>query len=622
VGGDDPPREILSKEITTMWLLPISVIAFTIALAIPMSRYLAWIMDGKYTPPRILAWFETRLNSGPQTWKQYAASMIIFHFVLYVAGFAILAVQPLAPLNPLGRGSLAPTTLFHSVCSFMMNTDLQHYSGDQHFSLFSQHFFTFINFFASASIGFCCLVVIIRALRGDEKVGNFFVDMWRAIAYMFLPVAFLFGILCVQQGAPMTFSYAQDVQTLEQGAMGADEKGQPKPQTLVKGPLAAFIPMKQLGTNGGGFYGMNSCHPYENPTGLINWFQTVAMMLFPFSLVLMYGRMLKRMKHAWTIFAVMQSLMIATVLWTICFDTLKPNPGITAQPAGEPIVVPDKSSPGGKKSVPWPAVAGLPVEQHLGNLEGKEMRFGTSAGSTFAAITVCVTDGGVNCEHDSLNPIAAISPFTGMWLNCIYGGKGVGMINMLLFIITAIFVAGQMVGRTPEYLGRKIGGREMKLAMIAVLMHPIMILFPSGLFAATDWGLKSTSNPGPHGFSQIIYQFSSASANNGSAFDGLGVSYGLNNNPSPPPAAAAYDIATGITIVLGRLIPIIAPIAMAGFLGAKKKVPFGPGTLRDDTPTFGLLILGTILIIGALLFLPVAALGPLAEHLGPMPFGG
>jgi K+-transporting ATPase ATPase A chain len=605
-----------------MWILPISAIAAPILLSIPVSRYLAWIMDGKYTPPKILAWFESRLSSGPQTWKQYAAAMILFHVVMYVFSFAILALQAVAPMNSLGRGSLGPTTLLHCVAAFITNTDLQHYSGDQHFSLFSQFFFAFPNFFASASIGFCCLVVIIRCLRGDPQVGNFFVDMWRAMVYVFLPVAFLFGILCVQQGAPMTFTYARDVQTLERGAMGADEQGQPKPQTLITGPLAAFIPMKQLGTNGGGFYGMNSCHPFENPTGLINWFQTVAMMLFPMSLVIMFGRMLNRLKHAWIIFSVMQVLMIATVIWTVYFDTMKHNPGLTARPAGAAIVVPDKGSSGGRKSVDCPAVAGLPVDQHLGNLEGKEMRFGTSAGATFAAVTVCVTDGGVNCEHDSLNPIAAIATFSGMWLNCIYGGKGVGMINMLLFVITGIFIAGQMVGRTPEYLGKKIGGREMKLAMIAVLMHPILILFPTGLFAGTDWGLKSTSNPGPHGFSQVVYQFSSASANNGSAFDGLGASYGLNSNQSPPPAAVAYDIATTIIIIIGRLVPILAPIAMAGFLGAKKPVPFGPGTLRDDTPTFGLLILATILIIGALLFLPVAALGPLAEHLGPIPFGG
>jgi K+-transporting ATPase ATPase A chain len=250
------------------------------------------------------------------------------------------------------------------------------------------------------------------------------------------------------------------------------------------------------------------------------------------------------------------------------------------------------------------------------------MRFGTSAGATFAALTVDVTDGAVNCEHDSMNPIAAISPMVGMWLNCIFGGKGVGMINMLLYVIIGIFVAGMMVGRTPEYLGKKIGAREIKLAIIALLIHPLMILLPSGLFAATDWGIKATSNPGAHGFSQIMYQFSSASANNGSAFDGLGVSYGFYNNPNPAPEAVAWDIATGIVIIISRFIPIIAPIAMAAYLGMKKTSPFGLGTLRDNTLTFGTLLFATIIIIGALLFLPIAALGPFAEHFGPIPFGG
>jgi K+-transporting ATPase ATPase A chain len=380
--------------------------------------------------------------------------------------------------------------------------------------------------------------------------------------------------------------------------------------------------MKQLGTNGGGFYGMNSAHPFENPTDLTNFLSCVAMMLFPFSLVLMFGRMLKRMKHAVVIFSVMMALMIGTVVWAIYFDTLKPNPGLTAQTGGQTYQIPSANAPGGQRQVTIPSVAGLPVDQHLGNLEGKELRFGTSAGATFSALTVDVTDGAVNCEHDSLNPIAALSPMVGMWLNCIYGGKGVGMINLLLFLIVGVFVAGQMVGRTPEYLGKKIGGREMKLAMIALLIHPIMILMPTGLFSATDWGTKAVANPGPHGFSEIMYQFSSASANNGSAFDGLGVTYGLNSNPNPSPTAVQWDIATALVILISRFLPIIAPIAMAASLGAKKSAPFSLGTLRDDTSTFGLLLCGTIVIIGALLFLPVAALGPLAEHFGPIPFGG
>ena len=605
-----------------MWFLPISILITTTILAIPLGRYLAWIMDGKYKAPKIFHWFEARLDSGPQNWKQYTASLLVFNTVLFVFGFLILALQPIMPLNPLGRGMLSPTTIFHSAISFMTNTDLQHYSGDQHFSNFSQIFFCLPMFFLSASIGFCGLSAIIRAFRSDSSVGNFFVDMWRVVIYMFLPISFVVGLVFLQQGMPMTYENAQVVSTLEPAAMGTADNGQPKQQTIVIGPLAAFVPMKQLGTNGGGFYGMNSAHPFENPTDITNFLSCIAMMLFPFALVLMYGHMLNRKRHAWVIFSVMMSMMIGTVIWSIYFDTLKPNPGLIANPQSRSFEIADATAPGGKRSVTLPAVAGLPVDQHLGNLEGKEMRFGTSAGATFAALTVDVTDGAVNAEHDSLNPIAALSPMVGMWLNCIYGGKGVGMINLLLFLVIGIFVAGQMVGRTPEYLGKKIGAREMKLAMIALLVHPIMILGPTGLFAATDWGLKAVSNPGAHGFSQILYQFSSASANNGSAFDGLGVAYGFYNNPNPAPMAISWDIATGLVIIISRFLPIIAPIALAASIGAKKSAPFGPGTLRDDTFTFGCLLFGTIAIIGALLFLPVAALGPLAEHLGPIPFGG
>jgi K+-transporting ATPase ATPase A chain len=284
--------------------------------------------------------------------------------------------------------------------------------------------------------------------------------------------------------------------------------------------------------------------------------------------------------------------------------------------------VPNPRTPGSRLTVALPPVAGLPVDPHQGNLEGKELRFGTSAGATYAAVTTDVTCGAVNAEMDSLNPVAALSPMVGMWLNCIFGGKGVGMINMLLYVIIGIFIAGQMVGRTPEYLGRKIGAREVQLALIALLVHPLMILMPTGLFVATHWGLAAAGNPGAHGFSQMLYQFSSASANNGSAFDGLAVTYGFAHGAAPVLGAIPWDIATGLVMLFSRYLPIIAPLAMASYLGAKRASPAGLGTLRIDTPTFGILVLATILIVGALLFLPVAVLGPIAEHLGPIPFGG
>jgi potassium-transporting ATPase potassium-binding subunit len=517
---------------------------------------------------------------------------------------------------------LEPTTIFHTVLSFITNTNMQHYSGDVAFSIFSQIFFCVAMFFLSAAVGLCALTAIIRALRSDTHLGNFFVDMWRVVIYMFLPAAFVISMVFLIQGMPMTYQNAYQVNTLEPAAMGTADNGQPKQQTIVIGPLAAFVPMKMMGTNGGGFFGMNSAHPFENPSAGTNFFTTFCMMLFPMALVLMYGRMLKRFRHSLVIFSVMLLLFVGTVVWAIYFDTMQPNPGLTAHPQVRNFTIASAGAPGGKKVITLPAVAGLPVDQHLGNLEGKELRFGTSAGATFAATTVDVTCGAVNAEHDSLNPIAGLSPFVGMWLNCIYGGKGVGMINLLLFLIVGIFLAGQMVGRTPEYLGKKIGAREMKLAMIALLVHPILILGPSGLFAATSWGMKATSNPGAHGLSQIVYQFSSSSANNGSAFDGLGVSWGLLSNSNPAPEAVPWNIAGGLVILFGRYLPIVAPIAMAAFLGMKKSTPFGLGTLRDDTVTFGCLLFGTIVIVGALLFLPVAALGPLADHLGPIPFGG
>jgi K+-transporting ATPase ATPase A chain len=604
-----------------MWLLPALLMVTAIVLSIPLSAYFAWLMDGKYRAPRALKWFENRLDTGPQDWKQYTISMMVFTVALFVFGFVVLSLQPLAPLNPLGRGMLEPTTIFNTVISFMTNTNLQHYSGDQSFSNFSQTFFILPNMFLSASIGFCALAAIIRAFRGEATVGNFFVDMWRVAIYIYLPVALIFGVIFMQQGMPMTFNSAEVATTLEPGSMGLDDKGAAKPQTIIVGPVAAVVPIKMLGTNGGGFYGMNGAHPLENPTATSNFFTTLAMMLFPFALVLMYGRMLKRVRHSVVIYAVMAAMMAGLIAWVIYFDTMQPNPGLTAH-AGASYAIANPTAPSGKIDVTSPPVAGLPVDQHLGNLEGKELRFGTSAGAAFAAITTDVTCGAINAEMDSLNPLAGLSPMIGMWVNCVFGGKGVGMINLLLFLIVGVFLAGQMVGRTPEYLGRKVGAREMKLAMIALLVHPILILGPSGLFAATSWGTTAEANPGPHGFSEIVYQYSSASANNGSAFDGLGVTYGLNEAASPSPEAVPWDIGAGLVMLFSRYLPIIAPIAMAFYLGRKKVAPVTLGTMSDDTWTFGFLLLGTIVIIGALLFLPVAALGPLAEHFGPIPFGG
>jgi K+-transporting ATPase ATPase A chain len=590
----------------TVWFLPFLIVGTTIALSIPVGCYLAWIMDGRYRAPHWLRWLERRLDTGAQNWKQYALSLLLFNTLMFVFGFIVLSVQPLAPLNPGNKGMLAPTTIFNTVASFLTNTNLQHYSGEVHLSYWSQIVFIVWNMFVSASVGFCVLAAVTRGLRGDEQMGNFYIDAWRAVSYVFLPASLVGGVLLMAAGVPMTFDKAAEVTTLEHGAMG-----EPKKQVIARGPVAAVLPIKHFGTNGGGFFGANSAHPYENPNAWSNYLESVSILIFPFSLVVMFGRMLQQYRHAALIYGVMLLMFVGMIGWAVHFDTQQPNPALLAQ----------AERTKDKDGVDVPALPALPVDQtEVGNLEGKELRFGVSAGATFAAVTTAVTCGSVNCMHDSLNPLAGLTPFTGMWLNCVFGGKGVGLVNLLVYLIVGVFLSGLMVGRTPEYLGKKVEAREMKLAMLALLIHPILILGPTGLFSALDWGTGATSNPGPHGFSQILYEFSSSSANNGSGFEGLKDTWGFNNNKDPDPQSRPWDIATGLVMLFGRFVPILAPLALAGSLAAKKRTPFTSGTLRTDTVTFGFVILGTISLVGALLFMPAAVLGPVAEHLGPMPF--
>jgi K+-transporting ATPase ATPase A chain len=623
-----------------MWLLPLLIVATSVALSIPVGYYLAWIVDGRYRAPRWLRWLEERISTGSQSWKQYAVALLLFNTLMFIVAYVFLAVQPHAPLNPDNKKVLAPTTIFNTAVSFLTNTNLQHYSGEQHLSYFSQMTAILWSMFVSAGVGFCSLIAVTRGLRGDAHMGNFYLDLWRVVVYVFLPASLIVGIVLLASGVPMTFDAAAEVTTLEQSGDA------PQKQTISRGPVAAIIPIKHLGTNGGGFFGANSAHPYENPSARTNFLTCVTILVFPLSLIVMFGRMLSNMRHATVIYGVVMSMFAVMIVWAIYWDTVQPNPGLTAradlvypqevpQPDGQvkPVWVVAHAGRGAdlvdrdpaRKGADKPAATNLPalpVDQELGNLEGKELRFGTSAGPTFSAVTTAVACGSVDCMHDSLNPLAGLTPFTGMWLNCIIGGKGVGLINLLVYLIVGVFLAGLMVGRTPEYLGKKVEAREMKLAMLALLVHPILVLGGTGIFAATDWGTKATNNPGAHGFSEVLYEFSSASANNGSGFEGLNDTYGSNDNPEPAPYSPQWDIATALVMLLGRFIPIIAPLAMAGSLAAKKPTPFTSGTLRTDTVTFGFVLLGTILLVGALLFLPAAVLGPVAEHFGPLPFGG
>ncbi len=467
-----------------------------------------------------MRWIESRLNTGPQDWKHYALALLLFNLVMFLFGYTLLALQPVTDigLNPEHKGMLAPTTIFNTVCSFLTNTNLQHYAGEQNLSYFSQIFFVIWNMFVSASVGLCGLTAIIRGLRGDSHMGNFYVDMWRACAYVFLPYSLVMGALLLADGVPMTLEPKAEATIVDGSAATADPDGKSRTQFISRGPVAALIPIKHLGTNGGGFFGANSAHPFENPSAWSNVLTVMNYCLFPFALVLMFGRMLSQQRHAWVILGVMLTMFITSTAWAIHWDTLQPNPGLAAQT--DQVFAQDVSGKNGEVLHKWvvfhPGHSGadfydrdlakngadkpkalvtpaLPVDQSLGNLEGKELRFGTSAGPTYAAATTAIACGSVNCSHDSLNPLAGLSPLTGMWLNCIFGGKGVGMINLLLYLIVGVFIAGLMVGRTPEYLGKKVEAREMKLAMLALLVHPIMILMPAGLFSATDWGVKAGS---------------------------------------------------------------------------------------------------------------------------------
>lgn len=566
-----------------VWLLPIVVIVVAIVLAVPLGRYLAWVFDREAN-----GHLERQLHTGGQSWTQYCLAMLSFNVLVFVIGFVILLLQPWLPLNPDGKGMLAPTTIFNTAASFLTNTNLQHYSGEVHLSYFSQLFFICWKQFITPAIGLAALLAILRALRGDAHVGNFYIDLWRSVVCVFLPMSFIVGLLLIAGGVPMTLEGAVNCKTLAGGE-----------QTISRGPVAAIVAIKQLGTNGGGFFGANSCHPFENPTAWTNLLECVSIILMPMACVVLMGYMLRAHQHARLLFGVMLLFLILFVGWGVMTDTQKPNPGLHS----------------------------LAVDQSTGNLEGKELRFGPSAGPTWAALTTCTSNGSVNCMHDSLNPLAGLTPLSGMWLNCIFGGIGVGLINFLVYLIVAVFLAGLMVGRTPEYQGKKVEAREMKLAMLALLIHPLMILVPTGIAAVSDWGTGAVNNPGPHGLSEILYEYSSASANNGSGFEGLADTVGSSNDWTNPEKAESnqramiWDISTALVMLICRFVPIIAPIALAASLAAKKRTPFNAGTLRTDTLTFGMVLLGTIILVGALLFLPVAALGPVAEHLGPMPFG-
>jgi K+-transporting ATPase ATPase A chain len=550
-------------------LFVLMIVGGTAILSWPLGRYMKWAMDPD-APEASEAGFFTRtfqtfggaITRASQDWRQYVLAMLVFNAVSFTITFAILALQQHLPLNPDEIGAIEGSLIFNTTASFTSNTNLQHYSGESTLSYFSQLGALTWQQFVSAATGIAALTALARGLAGRKDLGNFFVDLQRAAFLVLLPLALVVATLMVLAGMPMTFEGRVTASTLE----GIE-------QVIARGPVAAFLTIKQLGTNGGGFFGPNSTHPFENPNFWTNALSMISIILIPMASVWMFGRIVGRMRHAAVVFGVMLALLLVKITGAVYFE-----------------------------QAPTQAFAGLPIEQNAGNLEGKELRFGATSGPTWAVLTTSTSNGSVGAMHDSLNPMAGLFPMIGMWLNATFGGVGVGMINMFLYMMVGVFVAGMMVGRTPEYLGWRVEAREVKLAILALLAHAFFILGGTAIFAATPWGTETLNNSGPHGFSEMLYEFSSASANNGSGFEGLG------DNTVP------WNVATGIVMLLARFIPIILPLAIVGSLMAKRRNAESAGTLGVEDGTFAGMLLATILVVGALTFFPAATLGPLAEH--------
>ena len=556
-------------------------------LVIPMGTYLYHITTGRKTFADPV--FD-RIDNGiyrickidrqGMNWKQYAVSLLTTNAVMIFAGYLILRLQGSLFLNPNGTGAMEPTLAFNTIISFMTNTNLQHYAGESGLSYLSQTLVIIFMMFTSAATGYAACMAFIRGITGTGKdMGNFYEDMIRIMTRVLIPISIVIALILVSQGTPENYTANLTVQTLEG-----------KNQDIAMGPMAALVAIKHLGTNGGGFLGANSSTPLENPTILSNMVEMYAMAILPGACVIVFGRMFhdKNKKaqaekkgtrpifgrQAGPVFGAMAILFLVGLM--ICFF---------AEKAGNPVL----------------EQAGL--SQAMGNMEGKEVRFGISQSALFTTVTTSFTTGTVNNMHDSLTPLGGMVPLLHMMLNCVFGGKGVGFMNMIMYAILAVFLCGLMIGRTPEYLGKKIEGREMKLILIVLILHPLLILGFSALAVVNQAGLAGITNPGFHGLSQVLYEFASSAANNGSGFEGLADNTGF------------WNMTTGIVMFLGRYIPIIAQIAIAGSLLAKRRMNESVGTLRTDNVLFMLILVFIVYIFAALTFFPALALGPIAEHL-------
>lgn len=514
-----------------------------------------------------------RINREDMHWKTYALNLLMTNAVMILIGYLVLRLQGLLFLNPNGIASMEESLSFNTIISFMTNTNLQHYSGESGLSYLSQTAVIIFMMFTSAATGYAACMAFCRGMAG-RPMGNFYEDMVRNTTRILIPLSFIAGMLLIWQGTPQNFHANFTVSTLEG-----------KWQDIAAGPIAALEAIKHVGTNGGGFLGANSSTPLENPTIISNLVELYSMMILPGACVIAFGNMIadKRKnegkkslfgRQGRTVFAAMAIIFLIGV--TVCF---------AAESAGNPVL------------------AGIGLNQDMGSYEGKEVRFGIAQSALFTTTTTSFTTGTVNNMHDSLTPLGGLVPLLHMMLNCVFGGKGVGLMNMVMYVILAVFICGLMIGRTPEYLGKKIEGKEMKLVAVCLIIHPLLILGFSALAVSTAGGLAGITNPGFHGLSQVLYEYSSSAANNGSGFEGL-----ADNS-------VFWNLTTGIAMYFGRFPAIILQLAIAGSIFAKRRVNETVGTLRTDNVVFTLILVFVVYIFAALTFFPALALGPVAEHL-------
>lgn len=546
-----------------------------VVLCYPLGRYIAKVYRGERT------WldFMTPLERGiykvcginpdeDMDWKKFLKALLMVNLFWFFWGMVLLCCQSWLPLNPDGNANQTPDLAFNTCISFMVNCNLQHYSGESGLTYFTQLFVIMLFQFITAACGMAAMAGIMKALAGKttKAIGNFWVFLVKSTTRILMPLSLLVGILLVINGTPMSFDGKQTITTLEGNE-----------QVISQDPTAAIVPIKQLGTNGGGYFGVNSSHPLENPNAFTNMLECWSILIIPMAMAWAFGFYVRRRKLAAWIFGVM----------------------LFAFTAGVFVSVPQEM--GGN-----PNIDEMGIAQDLGSMEGKEIRIGSAASAMWGMVTTVTSNGSVNSMHDSQTPLSGMMQMLNMQINCWFGGVGVGWMNYFAFLIIAVFISGLMVGRTPEFLGHKVEAREMKIATLVVLMHPFLILVGTGIsaaVAAANPEIGWLNNPSFHGLSEMLYEYTSAAANNGSGFEGLG-----DNTPF-------WNIMTGIALIMGRYFPIVGQVAIAGLLASKKYIPESAGTLKTDTGTFSLMTFAVIIIVAALSFFPAQALGPIADYL-------